>query len=51
MIADWSMKWVFFLNFACWGKISRSRLVLRLTTANAIDKMFFCNNGVSFRDS
>ena len=29
--ADWSMKRVFFLNFACEeGKITRSRLVLRL---------------------
>ena len=53
--ADWSMKRVFFLNQFCFVK--RAKLLADdwssgcLATAYSIMKLFFCNNGVSLRDS
>ena len=56
--ADWSMKSVFFfLNFALRKGQNHSLTIGPLgclTTAYSIysiEKLFFCNNGVSFRDS
>ena len=55
LIGQW--RGYFFLNFACEeGKITRSRLALRLPSNSlchqeVVAKIFFCNNGVSFRDS
>ena len=53
--ADWSMKRAFFRNFARFMK--RAKLLAHdwssacLTTAYSIEKLFFCKNGISFRDS
>ena len=44
------MKRVFFLNFALWkGQICDWSSGC-LATAYSIEKLFFCNNGISFRE-
>ena len=55
LIADWSMKRVFFLYLLekAGGKITQPCLVIRLLSLCNRELLLkiFCNNGVSFRDS